>query len=238
MSDPARDRVLVVGGSRGTGLLIARVLLRRGYPVRVLARDPVRAAQRLSSAVEVVEGDMTKPDTLAPAVRGAGHIIVTAGVRSAHFAREDRVKRTDYQGVVNVLSAARRGGMKGRFLYMNALGVTTPSLAGALLNLWKRNTLVWRRRVEEEIRSDDGLDYTIIRAGFLVNGAAGRRAVVVGQTALPLSPRYRIAREDVAEAFVEAVEHPCTSRATFDIVWGKGSRRDSWSALLDRLKPD
>jgi uncharacterized protein YbjT (DUF2867 family) len=121
---------------------------------------------------------------------------------------------------------------------MNALGVTTPSLAGALLNLWKRNTLVWRRRVEEEIRSDDGLDYTIIRAGFLVNGTAGRRAVVVGQTALPLSPRYRIAREDVAEAFVEAVEHPCTSRATFDIVWGKGSRRDSWSALLDRLKPD
>jgi uncharacterized protein YbjT (DUF2867 family) len=237
MSDPARDRVLVVGGSRGTGLLIARLLLRRGHPVRVLARDPVRATQRLNSAVEVVEGDMTKPDTIAPAVHGAGHIIVTAGVRSAHFAREDRVRRTDYQGVVNVLSAARRGGMMGRFLYMNALGITTPSLAGALLNLWKRNTLVWRRRVEEEIRSDS-LDYTIIRAGFLVNGTAGRRAVVVGQTALPLSPRYRIAREDVAEAFVEALGHPCASRATFDIVWGKGCRRESWSALLDRVKPD
>jgi uncharacterized protein YbjT (DUF2867 family) len=237
MSDPAREPVLVVGGSRGTGLLIARLLLRRGYPVRVLARDRARAVQRLGSAVAVVEGDMTKPDTIAPAVRDAGHIIVTAGIRSGHFAREDQVKRTDYQGVVNVLSAARRNGLTGRFLYMNALGVATPSLTATLLNLWKRNTLVWRCRVEEEIRAS-GLDYTIIRAGFLVSGAAGRRAVVVSRTALPLSPRYRISREDVAEAFVEALAHPRASRATFDIVWGKGVRREDWSLLMDRLVPD
>jgi uncharacterized protein YbjT (DUF2867 family) len=237
MSEPARETVLVVGGSRGTGLLIARLLLRRGYPVRVLARDRAGAVQRLGSAVAVVEGDMTKPETIVPAVRDAGHIIVTAGIRSGRFAREDQVKRTDYQGVVNVLSAARREGMTGRFLYMNALGVTTPSPAAMLLNLWKRNTLVWRRRVEEEIRAS-GLDYTIIRAGFLVNGAAGRRVVVLSRTALPLSPRYRIAREDVAEAFVEALAHPRASRATFDIVWGKGARREGWSVLMDRLVPD
>jgi len=237
MSDPARDPVLVVGGSRGTGLLIAHLLLERGFAVRVLARDRARASRQLSSAVAVVEGDITKPDTLAPAVHGAGHIIVTAGVRSGHFARDDLVRLTDYQGVVNVLSAARREEMRGRFLYMNALGVTTPSLAATLLNLWKRNTLVWRRRAEEAIRVS-GLDYTIIRAGFLVNGAVGRRAVVVSQTALPLSPRYRIARADVAEAFVEALTHPRASRATFDIVWGKGARRDRWSVLMDRLRPD
>ena len=136
-----------------------------------------------------------------------------------------------------VLSAARREGMKGRFLYMNALGITTPSLAATLLNWWKRNTLVWRCRVEEEIRAS-GLDYTIIRAGFLVRGAAGRRAVVVSRTALPLSPRYRISREDVAEAFVEALAHPRASRATFDIVWGKGVRREDWRLLMDRLVPD
>ena len=234
---PMRDRVLVVGGTRGTGLLIVRALLARGYPVRALARDPGSAGQRLGAAVEVIRGDITKPDTLPPALREVTHVVFTAGVHSGRFAREDFVKLTDYEGVTNTLSAARGAGLRGRFIYMNALGITTPSLAAVLLNWWKRNTLVWRRRAEEAIRAS-GLDYTIIRAGFLVNRPSGRRAVVVGQEAFPLSPRYRIAREDVADAFVEALAHPRASRATFDIVWGKGPRREGWSALMDRLEPD
>jgi uncharacterized protein YbjT (DUF2867 family) len=232
-----KDRVLVIGGTRGTGLLIARLLLRHGYRVLALARDPVRAAPQLGSAVDVIAGDITKPDTLFPAVQGASHIIFTAGVHSGRIAREELVKMTDYQGVLNTLTAACDAGFGGRFLYMNSIGVTTPSLTACLLNFLKRNTLVWRRRVEDEIRAS-GLDYTIIRVGFLLNGPGGQRAVKVSQGALPLAPRYRIARADVAEAFVEALRHPRASRATFEIVSGKGHRREDWSTLLGRLKPD
>jgi uncharacterized protein YbjT (DUF2867 family) len=237
MTEVRKDRVLVIGGTRGVGLLVARLLHRRGYQVRVLARNVAAAAAELGHAFEVVAGDLTKAQTLPAAVADVDHIIFTAGTPSGRYAPERLVKATDYQGVVDTLAAARRGGFHGRFVYLNTIGVGTPSWAGTLINLLKRNTLVWRRRVEDDIRAS-GVDYTIIRVGFLLDRPAGEHAVVVGQDALPLAPRNRIGRADVAEAFVEAIEHPHAARTTFEIVWGKGARRESWSAQLDRLKPD
>lgn len=237
MSKAGGHRVLVVGGTRGAGCLIARLLHERGYDVRVLARDPARASAELGSAFEVVAGDLTKAETLPPVLRDVDHIIFTAGAPSGRYASENLVKTTDYDGVIDTLAAARSAGFRGRFVYLNSIGIKTHSLAGFLINLLKRNTLVWRRRVEDKIRSS-GLDYTIIRVGFLLDRPGGERAVNVSQGTLPLAFRNRIARADVAEAFVEAMQHPRASRATFEIVWGKGVRQESWSALLENLKPD
>jgi uncharacterized protein YbjT (DUF2867 family) len=190
----------------------------------------------VGAGVEVVAGDITRADTLLPALDGAAHVIFTAGVRSGHFARESRVKATEYDGTRNTLAAARQTNFRGRFLYMTASGVMARSFASFALNLYKGNTLVWRRRAEDEIRSS-GVDYTIIRAGVLVNGVAGQRAIVVTQKPLGLSIRHRIARADVAEVFVEALGHPRAFRATFEVVWGKGPRTPL-STLLDDLRPD
>jgi len=222
---------------KGAGLLIARLLHKRGFRVRVLARDPTKAAAELGASFEMIAGDLTKADTLAPAVAQVDHIIFTAGAPGGRYAPQSLVKATDYQGVADTLAAARQARLAGRFVYLNSIGIETPSLTGALLNLLKRNTLVWRRRAEEDIRAS-GLDYTIIRVGFLLDCPGGEHAVIVGQDALAPAPRHRIARADVAEAFVEAMQHPSASRVTFEIVWGKGPRRDSWSALFEKLKPN
>lgn len=237
MSEFQKRRVLVIGGTRGAGLQIARLLHQRGHQVRVLARNPATAAAELGHTFEIVGGDLTKAETLPAAVADVEHIIFTAGAPSGRYAPEHLVKATDYQGVVDTLAAARRAGFDGRFVYLNSIGIGTPSLAGMLINLLKRNTLIWRRRVEGDIRAS-GLNYTIIRVGLLLDRPAGEHAIVVGQDALPLALRNRIARADVAEAFVEAMEHPLTSRTTFEIVWGKGPRREGWNALFDRLKAD
>ena len=229
--------VLVIGGTHGTGLLIAQQLARRGDPVRVLARDPARAASVLPPAIEIVAGDLTVAATLPAVVEGVSHIIFTAGCRSGYPARERKIIATEYQGVVATLDAARGAGFKGRFLYMTASGVLTRSFWSVALNLWKGNTLEWRRRAEGDIRSS-GLDYTVIRAGFLVNRPIGLRAIQITQRPLPLSPRHRIARADVAEAFIAALDHPRTSRTTFEVIWGEGLRGPDWTSQLDRLVPD
>ena len=145
--------------------------------------------------------------------------------------------QTEYEGVRNTLASARRAGFRGRFLYMTSIGIARRSLSAAFLNLVKGNTLRWRRRAEDDIRAS-GVDYTIIRAGFLLNRPVGKRAIEVSQEAHPLSPRYRIARADVAAAFVEALKRPNTSRTTFEVVWGQGPRRETWDLLLGRLKQD
>jgi len=81
---------------------------------------------------------------------------------------ERHIRETEYGGVVNTLAAAQRVGFGGRFLYITASSVTSRSWATVLLNLYKGNTLVWRERAEHEIRGS-GLEYTIIRAGILLN---------------------------------------------------------------------
>lgn len=234
MSNPL---VLIIGGTRGTGLLIAQRLMRDGIAVRVLARNPVEARERLGPSCEVVAGDLTKPETLPRPIAGTSHIVFTAGRRSGRPTTEQQIRETEYLGVVNTLAAARRVGFSGRLLYMTSSGVTSRSFFAWALNVYKGNTLLWRRRAEEAIR-DTELNYTIIRAGVLLNRPGGRRAIRITEETLPLSLRYRIARADVAETFVAALSHTNASRATFDVVWGDGPRRDSPLEQLEQLQRD
>ncbi len=229
--------MLVIGGTRGTGLLIAERLAGQQRAVRVMARDPDTARRRLDPAVQIVPGDLTLPETLVPALREASDVILTAGCRSGRFTREAQIIATEFEGVRSVLGALTQRGFGGRFLYMTSSGAGTRSLATAALNLYKGNTLRWRQRAESAIRQS-GLDYTIIRAGVLLNRAGGRHALWITQDALPLSLRYRIARADVAEVFVAALDSPSVSRATFDVVWGPGSARQSLENLFAGITRD
>ena len=234
---PEPQSILVIGGTRGTGLLVARLLRELGQHVRVFARDPKRAVRLFDSSVEIVAGDLTKPETLSPAIRGARHLIFTAGCRSGYPVREPRVKAVEFDGVVQTLAAAGQVGFSGRFLYMTSSGVMTENLAWHCLNLWKGNTLLWRRRVEDEIRASR-VDYTIIRAGVLLNRPGGEHAMEMSQQLLPLAWRYRIARADVARVFVTALDHPKTSRTTFEVVWGQRGEPKPLGALLESLRRD
>jgi NAD(P)-dependent dehydrogenase (short-subunit alcohol dehydrogenase family) len=56
--------ILVIGGTRGTGRLIAELLSRRGDVVRVLARNPERAEARVGTIAGVVGGDITRKESL------------------------------------------------------------------------------------------------------------------------------------------------------------------------------
>jgi uncharacterized protein YbjT (DUF2867 family) len=229
-------RVLVIGATQGTGYQIANLLLQEGYRVRALVRNEAKAKRTLGSPVEVVVGDVTKAGTLPDAIKDVDHVIFTAGV-TQRPAGERLIIATEYDGVRNTITAARNTGFNGRFLYMTSIGVTKSSLAAIFLNLIKRNTLKWRRLAEDEIRRS-GLDYTIVRAGFLTNSPGGRRAIEASQHGYPLGLKYRISRADVAETFVQALKHPQTRRSTFEVVWARSGDRKAWDVLFGELMPD
>jgi uncharacterized protein YbjT (DUF2867 family) len=234
---PDTRPILVCGGTQGTGELIARRLLEERHRVRLLARTPEKAREKFGDRAEIVEGDVTEPATLPPAVSGAQHVIYTIGI-PRRFAGREAVRRTVLEGTLNTLRAARDAGLPGRFMYMSALGTTRPSWLGTLLNLIKGDTLGLRREVEREIRASS-LAHTIIHAGILRDVPAGRRPVQVAQEGYALRPRYRIARGDVAEVFVRAMEHPAAANTTFDVVWARrGSDPGPIDAQLATLSPD
>ena len=229
--------VLLIGATRSTGLLAARALQQRKVPIRLLARKPAAARETIGRDAEIVFGDVTKKDTLVSAFHGVSHVVFTAGVRSGRFAREAVVKATEYDGILNTIAAARVQGFSGRFVYMTSIGVRRRSMFASALNVWKGNTLLWRRRAEDTIRSS-GLDYAIVRVAFLLNRPAYQRAIRVSQDESPLTFRECIARGDVAEALVETVFHPNTARTTFEIKWDKGPSRSDLSVLFNGLKLD
>ncbi|HEX2078261.1 MAG TPA: SDR family oxidoreductase [Longimicrobium sp.] len=233
---PAGERVLVIGATQGTGCHIVRRLLRDGYAVRVLARNQGKAKDRFGDSAEIVQGDVTRRETLPPALAGIDHLILTAGV-TTRTAAQALVKATVYDGTLNVLAAARQAGLAGRFMYMGAIGTTRGSVTSFALNLVKGNTLRWRRLGEEEIRRS-GLAYTIVHAGVLRDAPAGLHPVHVGQKPYRMSLRYRIGREDAAEVFVQALRRPQTRNTTFDAVWGRGAGPTDWDAVFAGLVPD
>jgi uncharacterized protein YbjT (DUF2867 family) len=59
------DTVLVLGGTGMLGRPVVDRLLRDGFSVRVLARDPDRAADLLPDTAEIVHGDAARPDDVA-----------------------------------------------------------------------------------------------------------------------------------------------------------------------------
>ena len=61
--------VLVTGATGNVGRLVVRRLLDRGVAVRAMTRDPERAG--LPEGAEAVRGDLTEPESLAGALRGA-----------------------------------------------------------------------------------------------------------------------------------------------------------------------
>ncbi|CAM5629316.1 putative NAD(P)H azoreductase [Streptomyces afghaniensis 772] len=73
------QKILVTGATGTVGRQVVAELLARGHEVRALTRDAAKAA--FPAGVEVVEGDLTAPDGLAPALEGVTglHLITFGG---------------------------------------------------------------------------------------------------------------------------------------------------------------
>jgi dihydroflavonol-4-reductase len=109
-------KVLVTGATGKVGNALAAALLERGEDVRVLVRDPERAAAVLPSGVEVAKGDATDPDSLPPAVAGCELVFNGMGLPEQWFADEGIFDRVNAVGSGDLARAAREAGVR-RFVH-------------------------------------------------------------------------------------------------------------------------
>lgn len=203
--------ILLVGSTGSLGGRIARELLGRGEPLRILVR-PGSSWEALEEAgAEVVHGDLKDPESVARAVAGAKVVVTTAN--SAKRSGDDDVESVDRRGNRTLIDAARAAGV-GRFIFVSALGSDLQSPVPFL-----------RAKAETEAHlRESGLDYTIVQPNIfmdswfptLIEGAlaAGRPVTLVGEA----KRRHSfVAEADVARFIVEALEHPAARNTTLVI---------------------
>lgn len=232
----ATPYVLVIGATQGTGQLITEQLLAAKTNLRVLARNVSKARERLGPQVDILPGDITKPDTLTAAFQGITDIVFTAGV-TKRPASSALVQETESDGVRYTLAAARQHNLAGRFLYMTSIGVGQASPVAWLLNRLKGNTLHWRQEAEMAIRAS-GLAYTIVRCGVLTNQNAGQHEIDLTQGNQPLTVSTKISRGDVATVCITALWEPHAQNTTFEIIETKRPPTGDWQRRLRDLEPD
>ena len=114
--------VVVTGASGYLGSHITRLLVQAGYPVRAMVRNRLTAQKegRLAGLeVEWLEADVTRPDTLTPAVKGATAIVHTVAIAIEKGGRT--YEQVNYQGTVNLVDAMKTAGVN-RLIYISQLG--------------------------------------------------------------------------------------------------------------------
>lgn len=119
--------ILVTGGGGFVGSHTVRRLAQAGREVRALVRDRGRAERegRLRGlSVEWVEGDVTRPETLAPALQGVEAVIHTVAV--AVERRGGMYEAVNAEGTRNAVAACQTAGVR-RFVHLSQLGAE-PSL--------------------------------------------------------------------------------------------------------------
>jgi uncharacterized protein YbjT (DUF2867 family) len=153
--------ILVTGASGFVGTHVVRRLVETGEgPIRAMVRS--RAKAPFLKGVEVVEADVTRPETLGPAVAGVGVIIhtaaITANAKEPYPGAYDAINR---RGTENLVEAAIAAGV-ARIVVMSGLG-TRPAPKGTYM--------ATRWGLEEAVRKS-GIAHVILQPSVLFGDGA------------------------------------------------------------------
>ena len=149
--------ILVTGASGYVGNTLVRRLVEAGKPVRAMVHSPAKAKARLADIrekVEIVPGDVTRPETLAPVLEGVSAVVHLVAV--AIEKGDATYERINTQGTINVVEAAKAAGVR-RFVNMSQNGADSALPYRFLASKGKAQDYV----------AASGLDWTALRPSVI-----------------------------------------------------------------------
>ena len=194
--------ILLAGSTGLVGGMIARTLLARERPLRILVRPGSDHRSLVDGGAVPALGDLKDPASLAPACDGVDTVISTASAGQRDGA--DTPETVDLEGNQSFIAAARSAGVR-RFVFVSALTATVDHPV----------PLPRAKAMTEAALRESGLPYTIIAANAIMDVmfplvigyplGLGRPVTLVGEG------RRRhafVTARDVAAFTVATVDHP------------------------------
>jgi uncharacterized protein YbjT (DUF2867 family) len=190
--------ILVTGATGKVGQEVVRQLSVAGLPARALVRDPLRATPIRLPGVEIVVGDLARPETLRPAFAGVDRLFLLSP------ADPDQVS---LQG--NAIEAARKAGVQ-RIVKVSLAGGPD---AGTQIGRWHWAT-------EKQIEAS-GIDFTFLRPTLFMQqtltyapsiATTGAFSAPLGTGAIAL-----VDTRDVAAVAVAALTEEGHARHIYDL---------------------
>ena len=202
------DGVLMVGASRGTGLLVARLLDRRGEAVTAFVRPTTDMAGLLQLRVKLFRGDVLDPQSVQGAFASGSFraVIDTVGGKRGE-------PRPDYHGTRNLVDAARAAGVP-RFILVTAIGAGDSRGAVGPKVLEFLGAVLEEKTLGENYLMASGLDYTILRPGGMTQDPASGTAIRTEDRRV----MGAINRADLAGLVVECLDDPLSIGKVFHTV--------------------
>lgn len=205
--------LLIIGGTGTLGRQIVLQALTKGYKVRCLVRNFRKASFLKEWGVELVYGDLTRPETIPPCLIGITAIIDASTSRPDEL---DALKKVDWNGKLYLIEAAKAAKIK-RFIFFSAQN------AEQFNNI---PLMKLKSGVETKLKQS-GIPYTIFRLTGFYQG-------LIEQYAIPILEKLPIwvtnentyisymDTQDIAKFCLRSLQIPKTINQTFFLSGSKG----------------
>ena len=205
-------RVVIAGGHGQIALRLTKLLSGDGHEVVGLVRNPDHEADLAAAGGQAAVLDLEQADVAAVAgvLSGADVAIFAAGAGpGSGKARKDTVDRA---AAGLFADAAEQAGVR-RHLQVGSMGADRADSLDDddIFTVY----LKAKWAAEEDLRSRDGLDWTILRPGGLTNDPGTGEVLLADKTG-----NGRISRDDVALVLAGLCDTPAAIGRTLELVAG------------------
>ena len=218
--------LLIIGGTGTLGRQIVLQALTKGYKVRCLVRNFRKAGFLKEWGVELVYGDLSRPETIPPCLKGITAIIDASASRPNEL---DSLKKVDWEGKLYLIEAAKVANIK-QFIFFSAQNIEQ----------FENIPLMRLKYAIEQKLQESKIPYTIFRLTGFYQGLIEQYAIPILEN-LPIwvtnentSISY-MDTQDIAKFCLRALQIPETVNETFFLSGLKGWVSSEIISLCEQL---